>query len=898
MTGTRGRWDRSAVVVVASLFPNTWATAGQIPVAPTPQADERETFATPPATIIHKDFDGNALPPGAVARLGGGRFRMGTSGGGVALSPDGKTLVVAGRSDVARVWDIRTGRLFVQCEITGSGLTDRVAYSPDGTGLALTGGGMEPRVYRLDPAKTPQPFVVLNPRPKDDFGYEFSADGLHLVVAGTDQLYGPVRLARYDVKTGRRDWEVSTAALTEPLMATSRDGSAVALGSRTDFRFRVYDGKTGDLRTELKSDVWMLANLCVSPDGALVAAAVDQEPDRNKITTMLAPPPGGYPPPKPAVVELWDVAAKKIRHSIPHAVPPYSGGLVFSPDGKRLVLAEAEHLTLVDVLSGKDVWRVPVKQAEEPAFSADGSTIALGRNGFVTLHDAKTGALLPESDRPAGTITSVAYLGANRLLLGGDEFQVWDPAEKRPVEIFPAIPTAARPADEPGDDRISPAVVASADGTRAATADQTGRVTVFDLRTARPIRSVPAEPGRFILSPDGKTLYTGAVKGITVWDVETGTKRWVAVVNSEDPRVGWGRQDAREKLLLAVSPDGHTVAYVGRYGSAEDVGRRAAGPAVRVWDAATGRERLADRQPVDTWVSAIALSDDGKLAIGTGTQHCTSSIRIWDVAAKKVTATMEYPDTYHHPTTLAFSTDGRTLAHGIERTGNYLAMRVWEMATGKVRVRFTNSGRQHHYAASFGPGGRTLAVACSDGPVLLWDVWGVRTEKFAKPDATAAARAWNRLGDADPVAAYAAMKLLAAHPAVTVPLARGHLTPVAALDGKRVAALIDELDSPVFATRDSASRELAAAADLVRGALIVARAATASAEQRQRLDRLLKPIDPTAPNQLRLVRAVEVLEQAGTADARRLLTELACGAAGARLTREAAAATARLASAR
>jgi len=807
----------------------------------------------------------------------------------VALSPDGKRLIAHGNH--SRVWDVRTGKILVECEINRSGLLDRVGFSADGTAMALTGGSMEPRIYLLDPTATRQPFVVLSPPPANAIECDYTPDGTGLIAAGTDVLDGPVQLARYDVRTGKRVWEVRSESHMPPLVSTSRDGSVVALGAKMEIQFRVFDGKTGKERAVLKSSVWTYEKLCVSPDGTVVAAATAQEPDRNKHITMAPARPGGYPPPRRAVVELWDVAAKRIRHAIPRTVAPSAGGLAFSPDGKLLVFSESDHLTLVDVVTGKEIWRVPVAHntAFQPAFSADGKTIALGQVGTVTLRDAKTGLLLPESGSSSVAVATVVFPAENRLVFGTEEFQAWDPVEVRPFERHPAVFPVHLSDDE--SNRAGPPVVLSADGSHSAAEDQPGRVSVFDIRTAKPVRTMSPGPCRFALAPDGKTLFTGTAKAMTAWDVKSGARRWEAAVDAAGPRESFGERHPRENIQLAVSPDGRSVALVERSHRAET--GPSLGGSVQVWEAATGKEKLTGRQPAETWTTAVALSDDGRLAVGTMTQYATSSVRVWDVAAGKVTVTMEYKDTFHEPTCLAFSPDGRTIAHGTSRDGNYAAVRIWEVATGNVRVRYPYASNQ--YAAAFSPRGGSLAVASTDGPVLVWDVWGSRTEQFPEPDKAAAARAWDRLADADAVVAFASMKLLAAHPAVAVPLVRTHLSPVPTVAAKRVATLIDELDSPVFATREAASKELSAAADTVAGELKKAAAGATSAEQRQRLDRLLKSAGETSPDQLRRVRAVEVLERAGTDSAKRLLSDLATGAAAARMTKEATSALGRLA---
>jgi hypothetical protein len=73
--------------------------------------------------------------------------------------------------------------------------------------------------------------------------------------------------------------------------------------------------------------------------------------------------------------------------------------------------------------------------------------------------------------------------------------------------------------------------------------------------------------------------------------------------------------------------------------------------------------------------------------------------------------------------------------------------------------------------------------------------------------------------------------------------------------------------------------------------------ARATLEARRRAEMLLARLSggPLAPEQLRLVRAVEALEMANTPEARQLLEALAKGAPGVLSTREAQAALERLA---
>jgi hypothetical protein len=108
-----------------------------------------------------------------------------------------------------------------------------------------------------------------------------------------------------------------------------------------------------------------------------------------------------------------------------------------------------------------------------------------------------------------------------------------------------------------------------------------------------------------------------------------------------------------------------------------------------------------------------------------------------------------------------------------------------------------------------------------------------------------------------------------------------------------VARLVAELDSPVFTTRQKAAAVLEKLGD---GAvhLIEKASGKATEEGRRRLEQIRRRLEGLTPEALRQIRVVEVLERTRDPGARRLLDELAGGVAGARLTREAAAASRRL----
>jgi hypothetical protein len=126
---------------------------------------------------------------------------------------------------------------------------------------------------------------------------------------------------------------------------------------------------------------------------------------------------------------------------------------------------------------------------------------------------------------------------------------------------------------------------------------------------------------------------------------------------------------------------------------------------------------------------------------------------------------------------------------------------------------------------------------------------------------------------------------------------KGRLKPVPPLDSKRIDQWLTDLDSRDFNTREQAAKGLQEAGELALPALEKKLTEkTVSLEARRRMGALLENTKTVlSADELRQVRAIEVLEEIGSAEARDLLDSLAHGGEGALLTEQAKKALSRLA---
>jgi hypothetical protein len=199
-------------------------------------------------------------------------------------------------------------------------------------------------------------------------------------------------------------------------------------------------------------------------------------------------------------------------------------------------------------------------------------------------------------------------------------------------------------------------------------------------------------------------------------------------------------------------------------------------------------------------------------------------------------------------------------------------------------------------ALCFTPDGKRLATGMLDGTIVFWPVPAVRPNP---PPADELDAVWADLVGTEDDKGWRAAWRLMDDPAAAVRMVRAKLKPAEPVPPADVARLLADVGAPDFRRREAATRRLTEVVDQVRPAVEEAeQAAGASPELRERLRKVLAaaPADdrPLPASAAAMSRAVAVLEHARTPETQAAMRELAGGAPGAWLTREAEAALSRL----
>ncbi|WP_437591185.1 protein kinase domain-containing protein [Sorangium sp. So ce1000] len=266
--------------------------------------------------------------------------------GGIAFTPDGKTLVSAADTTV-RLWDVDSGALLKTLD-AGAGVITDLALSADGGRVAVSSMDGTVRVFSIRTGANERTFQnggrVLS--------VAMTADG-NEVLSGDDR--GAVRI--WSVETGREIGALSGHAGAVNRIVIGPDAQTVISASddRTIRLFHLGSRKPLNTLSGHTDEVWSLA---LSPNGdTLVSGGKD---DR---------------------IRVWDVYSGKLRREQRAGLNGVIA-LAFHPGGAQFAAGGGNNQIRIWAVPGK-VWRPPVPPADytpepvvpEPAPSEEASLV-------------------------------------------------------------------------------------------------------------------------------------------------------------------------------------------------------------------------------------------------------------------------------------------------------------------------------------------------------------------------------------------------------------------------------------------------------------------------------------------------------------------------------------------
>jgi WD40 repeat protein len=597
----------------------------------------------------------------------------------IALSPDGKTLVISDERGKLRFYDAHTRQQRASVELSRPKSGDvfgvmQLAFSPDGRRLAVAQRWAEerPRVTLLDTrSRRPVARFTIPDREYDLMRYAADGRTLSLVMTDVNTNLGS-DLIRHDANSGRQlsaplpiGYGYITAGsntVRGPLTLT-RDGRRVVVAGSEETVVR--DAASGRVLRRLPVDFEQASQAEMSADGRWLAVAGEEGAlrllDLRSGTLRLAAGPRDEPVERIAfapdgrtvitgttdgAIHVWDVR----RAELVETLTGHAGAVIqlaIAPDGSTLYSASRDGSTIVWDLAGSRRLGRQFHAGGQSSFfvrysvSSDGRLLAVGQeDGGIGIADLRTLARrAPFRVATTPPVEGIAFMPGSHLLAVGDN---------------------------------------------------AGAIALVDADSGRIVRRMRAHEGpvgSIAVSANGRLMITSSFKVVRLWSLPE-----VRPVG-RPLRFGGFLDDAQ------LSPNGRffVVALDGR---------------LEVWDAR--KRRLIRRISPESGVEFFArYSPDGRLValgLGTGTQ-------VWSTT-DWTPVTRTFAGQAGTAVFATFSSDSRTLATATDDG----TVRLWDIESEQA-VGAPLPGPTGHFGVPFfTPDDNALIAGYGTGQAIRWDI--------------------------------------------------------------------------------------------------------------------------------------------------------------------------------
>ena len=664
------------------------------------------------------------LPDGTIARFGKGSIR------GIAYSPDGTQIAVTTSIGVW-LYDAQTGKELDLITGKNRGGSSTIVFSPDHKKtVTFNWWGTKVQLWN---AQTGKQIKTLTGHKGEINGIVFSPNSKTIATASDDKT---IRL--WNARTGKNLKILTGHTELVNIIEFSPDGKIIASGSK-DKTIKLWNVQTGKLIhtftelqrpfafsqdgksligiNETKSNtqgVKRLVQMWDTSTGQLIKTL-----SWNNIVYSLSYSPdgnkiaaGGYD----GTIRLWDATTgESIKTFRTHTEAVYI--VQFSPDGNKIATASWDNtMQWWDINTTENLKTFSGYKGGQPRmqYSPDGKILAINWHTEVWLQEAFTGRQLTTLKGHKEYVTCIAFSQDGNLIATG--------SKDKTVRLW-HTKTGENTITLTGHEERVFAAVFSSDGKTIVTASSDETVRLWDAHTGDHLRTIKGDTfglKGFRFVADGESLFTNCTdKTVRVWNTTTGENTIILKGDTYDIRYG------------VLSPDSKIVAT-----SCDDF-------TVRLWNLNTGENTNILRTSTAT-TSAVEFSPDGKtLAIATPWDNTPW---LWDVATGQHLKTFEphgegisksidrffakfwgskkheVPDDYIR--SIQYSPSGDMIAAFKE---NNIVL-LWNVTTGKLIGKPIGPLKEDpsffRISIVFSPDGKTFAtkpVGNFGGTVRLWD---------------------------------------------------------------------------------------------------------------------------------------------------------------------------------